>query len=55
MTYQCTDNSGTLSYFEIKNIIKEKKLKPYYDKQHQVKYIVWDENQWVSYVCILNS
>ncbi|KAI9150010.1 Chitotriosidase-1 [Paramyrothecium foliicola] len=45
----CTKNSGTLAYREIKNIIDDNDLKPYYEKEHEVKYIVWNENQWVSY------
>ncbi|KAK2015704.1 hypothetical protein LZ32DRAFT_689406 [Colletotrichum eremochloae] len=45
----CTKNSGTLAYREIQDIIKKHNLKPYYEKEHQVKYIVWNQNQWVSY------
>ncbi|KAH8195218.1 hypothetical protein TruAng_010618 [Truncatella angustata] len=45
----CTKNSGTLAYREIIDIIKENDLKPYYDEEHQVKYIVWNQNQWASY------
>lgn len=45
----CTKNSGTLSYKEITEIINQKKLKPEYDKKNAVKYIVWDQDQWVSY------
>ncbi|KAI4122687.1 MAG: hypothetical protein LQ338_005669 [Usnochroma carphineum] len=45
----CTQNSGTLSYKEITQIIDQKKLKPYYDKENAVKYIVWNQDQWVSY------
>lgn len=45
----CTDNSGTLSYAEIMDIIDQKNLSPYYDKDAQVKYIVWNQDQWVSY------
>ncbi|KAI0436524.1 carbohydrate-binding module family 18 [Xylaria telfairii] len=45
----CTANSGTLAYFEIMDLIDEKNLKPYYDKDAQAKYIVWDNDQWVSY------
>lgn len=45
----CTANSGTLAYFEIMDIVKSKNLKPYYDKEAQAKYIVWDNDQWVSY------
>lgn len=45
----CTKNPGTLSYKEITEIIDQKKLKPQYDKKNAVKYIVWDQDQWVSY------
>ncbi|KAL8694715.1 MAG: hypothetical protein Q9224_003515, partial [Gallowayella concinna] len=45
----CTKNSGTLSYKEITQIIDQKKLTPYYDKENAVKYIVWNQDQWVSY------
>lgn len=45
----CTDNSGTLSYSKIMDIIDQKNLLPYYDKDAQVKYIVWNQDQWVSY------
>ena len=45
----CTKNSGTLSYKEITEIIDQKKLEPVYDKKNAVKYVVWDQDQWVSY------
>ncbi|EMD68575.1 glycoside hydrolase family 18 protein [Bipolaris sorokiniana ND90Pr] len=45
----CTENSGTLSYSEIMDIIKDNDLTPYYDKEHGVKYITWGGDQWVSY------
>lgn len=52
---QCTQNSGTLSYKEIKQIIDQNKLTPYYDEVAAVKYIVWNQDQWVSYVsCYLH-
>jgi chitinase len=46
---QCTKNSGTLSYKEIDQIIKQDNLTPYYDKENAVKYITWNKDQWVSY------
>ncbi|KKY21949.1 putative glycosyl hydrolases family 18 protein [Diplodia seriata] len=46
---QCTKNSGTLSFREITDIIKQNDLKPYYDKKEAVKYLVWNRDQWVSY------
>lgn len=47
---QCTANSGTLSYKEIMQIIDQYKLVPFYDRESEVKYIVWNQDQWVSYV-----
>lgn len=35
----CTDNSGTLSYREIMDIIDQNSLTPYYDEDNAVKYI----------------
>ncbi|TLD14866.1 hypothetical protein PspLS_10880, partial [Pyricularia sp. CBS 133598] len=45
----CTDNSGTLSYAEIMDIIDANKLTPYHDKENAVKWITWGGDQWVSY------
>ncbi|KAI4634170.1 uncharacterized protein J4E87_001340 [Alternaria ethzedia] len=45
----CSDNSGTLTYKEIQQVIKQHKISPYYDKEAQVKYITWNQDQWVSY------
>ncbi|KAG8160926.1 hypothetical protein KVR01_009190 [Diaporthe batatas] len=45
----CTDNSGTLSYREIMDIIEQNSLSPYYDTVNAVKYITWGADQWVSY------
>lgn len=45
----CTDNSGTLSYAEIMDIIDEYRLTPYYDQDNAVKWITWAGDQWVSY------
>lgn len=45
----CTKNSGTLSYREITSIIDQHDLKPYHDEDAAVKYITWDNDQWVSY------
>ncbi|KAI0523939.1 glycosyl hydrolases family 18-domain-containing protein [Xylaria bambusicola] len=45
----CTDNSGTLSYAEIMDIIDEHNLTPYYDEEHAVKWITWGGDQWVSF------
>ncbi|KAH7322711.1 glycosyl hydrolases family 18-domain-containing protein [Stachybotrys elegans] len=45
----CTKNSGTLSYFEIMDIIRKYDLSPYWDEKDAVKYITWAGDQWVSY------
>ncbi|KAJ5326544.1 hypothetical protein MYU51_014673 [Penicillium brevicompactum] len=45
----CTDTEGILSYNEIVGIIAEDDIKPVYDKENAIKYLVWDENQWISY------
>ncbi|KAF2737441.1 hypothetical protein EJ04DRAFT_430966, partial [Polyplosphaeria fusca] len=45
----CTQNSGTLSYKEITEIVEAHKLTPIYDRDNAVKYITWDNDQWVSY------
>jgi len=49
---QCTQSSGTLSYREIQDIIATTGVQPYYDQTDAVKYIVWNQDQWVSYVGI---
>lgn len=46
---ECTDNSGTLSYAEIQEIITVNDLIPVLDEDAAVKYITWDSDQWVSY------
>ncbi|KAJ8123757.1 hypothetical protein ONZ43_g362 [Nemania bipapillata] len=45
----CSQNSGTLTYREIIDVVKNNKLKPYYDKENAVKYVTWNQDQWVSY------
>ncbi|KOS36455.1 hypothetical protein ACN38_g12803 [Penicillium nordicum] len=45
----CTDTKGILSYNEVVGIIAEDDIKPVYDKENAIKYLVWDENQWISY------
>lgn len=45
----CTDNAGTLAYFEIQDIIKDQKPKIIHDKEAAVNYIVFDDDQWVSF------
>ncbi|KAF2732643.1 hypothetical protein EJ04DRAFT_304974 [Polyplosphaeria fusca] len=46
---ECTDTSGVLSNAEIQRIIDKKKLTPVFDQKAGVKYVVWDNDQWVSY------
>ncbi|OTB02455.1 glycoside hydrolase family 18 protein [Hypoxylon sp. CI-4A] len=45
----CSGESGILSYREITDIIRNKKLHPVHDKKAGVKYITWNSDQWVSY------
>ncbi|KAH8680171.1 family 18 glycosyl hydrolase [Ilyonectria robusta] len=46
---ECTETAGILSFHEIRDIMKEKNLKPLLDEEAAVKYISWDGDQWVSY------
>jgi chitinase len=45
----CSGESGILSYREIQEIIRAKKIKPVHDKKAGVKYITWNTDQWVSF------
>ncbi|OTB14128.1 glycoside hydrolase family 18 protein [Daldinia sp. EC12] len=45
----CSGESGILSYREIMDIVRKKKLHPVHDKTAGVKYITWNTDQWVSY------
>lgn len=46
----CSDTSGILMYYEIMALLKENpNLKPVYDKEAGVKYLVFNNDQWVSY------
>lgn len=45
----CSLNSGTLMFSEIETIINANSLNPIFDEDAAVKYIVWNDNQWVSY------
>ncbi|SPO07096.1 related to chitinase [Cephalotrichum gorgonifer] len=45
----CSGEPGILTFREINDIIKRHNLEPYYDKENAVKYITWNQNQWVSY------
>lgn len=45
----CSGESGILSYREITDIVKNKKITPVHDKTAGVKYITWNSDQWVSY------
>ncbi|EPS92980.1 hypothetical protein FOMPIDRAFT_1056393 [Fomitopsis schrenkii] len=45
----CTNSPGTLSFAEIEAIISSNDLQPVLDEDAAVKYVVWDDRQWVSY------
>ncbi|KAJ3547829.1 hypothetical protein NM208_g1311 [Fusarium decemcellulare] len=45
---QCTDSDGVMSLGEIKNLIKEKGIKPTHLKESMMKQITWDD-QWIGY------
>ncbi|OAK93414.1 hypothetical protein IQ06DRAFT_236443, partial [Phaeosphaeriaceae sp. SRC1lsM3a] len=46
---QCTGSGGTMSFAEIETQIKMYKLTTEYDKEAQVKYLAYNEDQWISY------
>ncbi|KAH6634677.1 glycoside hydrolase superfamily [Chaetomium sp. MPI-SDFR-AT-0129] len=48
----CTGTSGYLAHYEIQDIIRKNKkrgLVPIHDKKAAVKYMTWDNDQWISY------
>ena len=45
----CTKNSGTLSYSEIQDVIKQYSLTPVFDETNAVNYITWNNDQWASF------
>ena len=45
----CSGTVGILDDQEISDIITENNLDPVWDKTAGVKWITWDNNQWVSY------
>ncbi|KXH32852.1 hypothetical protein CSIM01_04345 [Colletotrichum simmondsii] len=45
---ECTDSDGVMSLGEIKNLIKNKGLKPNYLKDSLMKELTWDD-QWIGY------
>ncbi|KAK3177855.1 hypothetical protein K4F52_009407 [Lecanicillium sp. MT-2017a] len=46
----CSDTSGILMYYEIQAILKQlPDLEPVLDKTAAVKYVVFDDDQWISY------
>ncbi|KAF2824330.1 glycoside hydrolase [Ophiobolus disseminans] len=46
----CSDTSGILMYYEIMNLLKQNpSLKPIHDKDASVKYLVYNNDQWLSY------
>jgi chitinase len=40
---------GVLSYAEIESYMKTYQLKTAYDEEAGVKYMAWNQDQWVSY------
>lgn len=42
-------SAGTLMFSEIESIINTNGLEPVFDEAAGVKYIVWNDNQWVSF------
>ncbi|GIK01365.1 hypothetical protein Aspvir_005399 [Aspergillus viridinutans] len=45
----CSKASGILNLAEIQDIVYENNLTPYWDQKAMVKWITWDQDQWVSY------
>lgn len=45
----CSDAAGILDLEEINDIISKNSLKPVHDEKAAVKWITWDNDQWVSY------
>ena len=45
----CSDAAGILDLQEIDDIISKNNLNPVHDEKAAVKWITWDDNQWVSY------
>jgi chitinase len=45
----CSATSGILDYQEITDVISQHNLQPTWDKTAGVKWITWNNNQWVSY------
>lgn len=46
----CSDASGILMYYEIQALLKQNpSLKPVHDEAAAVNYLVFDNDQWVSY------
>ncbi|KAM0384982.1 hypothetical protein ACHAQC_011832 [Fusarium culmorum] len=45
----CTDTAGILSYREIQNIISKTGATSYHDRTAAVRYLVYGDNNWISY------
>jgi hypothetical protein len=45
----CSATSGILTYQEIQDIISDNNLTPVHDQKAGVKWITWNNNQWISY------
>jgi hypothetical protein len=45
----CSNTVGILDYQEIQDVISNTNVKPVWDKTAGVKWITWDNDQWISY------
>ncbi|KAJ7220596.1 glycoside hydrolase superfamily [Mycena pura] len=45
----CTQADGILSFSEIEQILSQSTVQPVYDQAAQVKYLVYNDNDWISY------
>ncbi|SCO15302.1 related to chitinase [Fusarium fujikuroi] len=45
----CTNTAGILSYKEIRDIVRRTGATSYLDKQAACRYLVYDDNSWISY------
>lgn len=45
----CSNTAGILDYQEIQDVISNNNVKSVWDKKAGVKWVTWDNDQWVSY------
>jgi GH18 family chitinase len=45
----CSDSKGTLNLMEVQDIVSEGKLRPTLDEKAGVKFVAYNETQWVSF------